>query len=74
MSKEVNLLQEALHGMEEDKVSGECPQAVTVCVVTLKMDTFCIVMVFFLVVYVFGSCFRTLAVVIVLNVFFIFIV
>ena len=40
MSKEVNLLQEALHGMEEDKVSGECPQAVTVCVVTLKMDMF----------------------------------
>ena len=74
MSKEVNLLQEALHGMEEDKVSGECPQAVTVCVVTLKMDTFWIVMVFFLAVYVFGSCFRTLAVVIVLNVFLIFIV
>ena len=51
VSKEVNLLQEALHGMEEDKVSGECPQAVTVCVVTLKMDFFYfIVIVFFLAV------------------------
>ena len=50
VSKEVNLLQEALHGMEEDKVSGECLQAVTVCGVTLKMDMFFIVIVFFLAV------------------------
>ena len=48
VSKEVNLLQEALHGMEEDKVSGVSTS--TVCGVTLKMDMFFIVIVFFLAV------------------------